>query len=683
MVKLTINGKQIEVEKGLSLIQACELAEVEIPRFCYHDKLKVAGSCRACLVEIEKMDKLVASCATPVSEGMVVHTDSEKVKKAREGALEFLLVNHPLECPICDQGGECDLQDQAMVYGKGASRFCENKRAVEDKNMGPLIETHMNRCIHCTRCVRFINDIAGTGELAVFGLGESMKISTYLQQVVTSELSGNMIDICPVGALTSKPYAFKARNWELIKTESIDVLDAVGSNIRIDSRGPEVLRILPRLNEDINEEWISDKTRFAYDGLKNQRLDKPYIKIDGKLNSVSWGEALDFIKTKITQIQAHEMAAIIGDLVDAESILVLRDMMKSLGSPHIDCMQEGVKLDFRHRCSYLFNSSIAGIEKSDLCLIIGANPRYEATMINARIRKRWLQGNYKIYSIGEELDLTYPVEHLGDNPKLLEQILQGKHKLSNALKKANNPMIILGYGALKREDWQEILYICNNISNKYGLIKDDWNGFNVLHRSASCVAALDLGFVPGKGGMHVDQILEATNSQSIKLLYLLAADEVDTSILRNDCFIIYQGHHGDKSALIADVILPGAAYTEKDAIYVNLEGRAQRTKKAVQAPGEAKEDWLILMLLANSLGIKLPYSNKTELLNKLAQEALCFKKIGSIVKTKWQNFGIKGNLLDNRIEALKMNYYLSDPICRASRTMAKCRDQFGKVGVEK
>ena len=654
------------------------MADVEIPKFCYHDRLKVAGNCRMCLVEVEGAKKLVASCATPISGGMVVHTDSEKVKKAREGVMEFLLINHPLDCPICDQGGECDLQDQTMAYGKGDSRFSENKRSIEDKDIGPLIKTHMTRCIHCTRCIRFSNDIAGTKELAAFGRGETMEVSTYLQHTVTSELSGNMIDICPVGALTSRPYKFKARSWELVKTESIDVLDAVGSNIRVDSRGSEVLRILPRLNEDINEEWISDKTRFAYDGLKNQRLDRPYVKIDGKLTPVSWEEALSFIKDKVKQVKADEMAAITGDLVDSESILVLRDIMKSLGSPHIDCMQEGAKFDFRHRCSYIFNSSIAGIEKSDLCLIIGANPRYEATMINARIRKRWLQGNYKIYSIGEKLDLTYPVQHLGDNPKRLSEILQGKHKILNALEKAKYPMMILGYGALQGEDWQEMLYVCNNIANKYGFINDDWNGFNVLHRSASRVAALDLGFVPEKNGMHVDQILNATNNHSIKLLYLLAADEIDTTTLRNDCFIIYQGHHGDKSALVADVILPGAAYTEKNATYVNLEGRAQRTRKAVHTPGEAKEDCLILMLLANNLDIKLPYSNKEEFENKLTKEVSCFRNIGSIVKAKWQDFGIKGNLLDKRIKSLKMNYYLSDSICRASKTMARCVDQFKK-----
>ncbi len=677
MVKVTINGKILEVEEGLSLIQACELAGVEIPRFCYHEKLKVAGNCRMCLVEVEKMRKPIASCAMPVSEGMVVHTDSELVKKAREGVMEFLLINHPLDCPICDQGGECDLQDQAMLYGKGCSRFEENKRAVQEKNMGPLIKTFMTRCIHCTRCIRFAEDIAGTEELAAFGRGENMEISTYLEKAVSSELSGNMIDICPVGALTSKPYSFKARSWELNKTESIDVSDAVGSNIRIDSRGNEVMRILPRLNDNINEEWISDKTRFMYDGLKNQRLDRPYVRVEGKLLPASWEEAFTVLTKKIKQLHPNEIAAIAGDLADAESILMLRDIMKSLGSTNIDSMQEGINLDTSHRCSYLFNSSIAGIEQSDLCLIIGANPRYEATMINARIRKRWLQGNYDVYSIGEELDLTYPVENLGEDPKILEEILDGKHQFSQVLKNSKYPMIILGYGALKRQDCQAILYIISKIVTKYNIVKGGWNGFNMLHRCASTVAALDLGFVPGEDGKNVEQILESVSNREVKFIYLLGADDIDTSKLREDSFVVYQGHHGDKAASIADVILPGAAYSEKNGTYINLEGRAQKIRKSIQPPGEAKEDWSILMQLANYLKIKLPYTCEDDLAKYLAKESPSFANIGHLSKVEWHSFGKKGKLLDQNIKSLKINYYLSNVICRSSRTMAKCADQFG------
>ncbi len=434
MPKLVINGKEIEVETGLTLIQACEIAGVEIPRFCYHDRLHVAGNCRMCLVEVEKSPKPIASCALPVAEGMVVHTDSPMVKKAREGVLEFLLINHPLDCPICDEAGECDLQDQTMKYARGNNRFHENKRSVRDKYMGPLIKTQMTRCIHCTRCVRFATDIAGVEELGAMGRGEHMEIGTYVEKSITSELSGNMIDICPVGALTSKPYAFKARSWELSKTESIDVLDAVGSNIRIDSRGKAVMRILPKLNEEINEEWISDKTRFACDGLQNQRLDVPMIRINGKLQPTSWQEAMKSVKQNLKFLAGNEIAAIIGDLVDAESIMVLKDIMTALKSPNMDCMQEGAKVDFTNRANYLFNTTIAGIEQSDHCLLIGANPRHEATLVNARIRKRSLRGNYSVYSIGESADLTYPVTHLGNQVEILQEIASGKHPLVKVLK---------------------------------------------------------------------------------------------------------------------------------------------------------------------------------------------------------------------------------------------------------
>jgi len=677
MVKITINDKQIEVEEGLSLIQACELAGVEIPRFCYHDRLKVAGNCRMCLVEVEKNRKPVASCAMPVSEGMVVRTDTPMIKKAREGVMEFLLINHPLDCPICDEGGECDLQDQAMLYARGEYRFDENKRAVPDKYMGPLIKTNMNRCIHCTRCIRFSTDIAGVEEMGAIGRGEDVQIVTYLNKAIKSELSGNMIDICPVGALTSKPYAFKARSWELTHTESIDVSDAVGSNIRIDSRGPEVMRVLPRLNESINEEWISDKTRFAYDGLKNQRLDKPYVKIDGVLTPTSWETAFEFIKDNLKNLKGHEIAAIAGNLADGESIMSLRDIMRSLGSHNMDSERTNVNFDRTHRAGYIFNSTISGIEKSDLCLLIGANPRLEASMINARIRKRWLQKDYKVYSINKhKLDLSYDVKNLGKDPKILEEILSGDNLVAKAFKEAKYPMMILGRSIFDRTDADAIAHLCGKIAKKYGFIQDQWNGFNVLHVGASSVAALDLGFAPEEKGVGAVQIIDGAYTGKIKFLYLLGADEIDAAKLKNgSSFVVYQGHHGDRAASIANVILPAAAYTEKEATYVNLEGRAQRTRVAVQPPRDAKEDWLILKEIANALKIKLPYINKDQLWKKLAAESPCFSKIGEVVKEECKEFGKKGKLLEEPIYSTQFNYYLTDSICRASKTMAKCVDE--------
>lgn len=674
MPKLVINGKEIEVEAGLTLIQACELAGVEIPRFCYHDRLHVAGNCRMCLVEVEKSPKPVASCALPVAEGMVVHTDSQMVKRAREGVLEFLLINHPLDCPICDEAGECDLQDQTMKYARGKNRFEENKRSVKDKYMGPLIKTQMTRCIHCTRCVRFATDVAGVEELGAMGRGEHMEVGTYVEKSVTSELSGNMIDICPVGALTSKPYAFKARSWELSKTESIDVLDAVGSNIRVDSRGNAVMRILPKLNEEINEEWISDKTRFACDGLQNQRLDVPMIRVNGKLQPTSWSEAMKSIKQNLKSLAGNEIAAIIGDLVDAESIKVLKDIMTALKSPHMDCMQEGAKVDHTNRANYLFNTTIAGIEQSDCCILIGANPRHEATLINARIRKRSLRGNYPIYSIGDCGDLTYPVNYLGDDANILKEIIAGKHSLSKGLKQANKPMLIIGYGALMRDDYQEILHLCSEIVKKYNFVQDGWNGFNILHSAASRVAALDLGFVPQKNGMCTQEILNAAAKKKIKAVYLLGADEIDVKKL-NDTFVIYQGHHGDKSAHIADVILPGAAYTEKDATYINLEGRVQRTYMAVSPCGEAKEDWLILQMVADSLKIELKYNTKEELYKNMIKVAPVFATYDKITQEKWLGCGVKGELNKQPIKIRELNYYFTDPICRASKTMAQCVEE--------
>jgi NADH-quinone oxidoreductase subunit G len=671
MPKITINNVEIEVEPGLTVLQACEIAGVEIPRFCYHERLAIAGNCRMCLVEMEKSPKPIASCAMPVADNMVIHTNTPMVKKAREGVMEFLLINHPLDCPICDQGGECDLQDQAMAYGKGSSRFHENKRAVTEKYMGPLIKTHMTRCIHCTRCIRFVTEVAGVEELGAVGRGEHMEVTTYVEKALTSELSGNIIDLCPVGALTSKPFAFKARSWELAKTESIDVLDAVGSNIRIDSRGLEVMRILPRLNEEINEEWLADKSRFAYDGLKVQRLDRPMIRIDGKLTAVSFEEAIKYTADKLKSVASNKIGAIVGDLQDAESIFMLKELMQNLQSSNMDCRQDGAKQIASNRASYLFNTTIAGIERADACLLIGTNPRYEAPLVNTRLRKRSLSKAFKIASIGPKADLTYPVEELGNNIKLLEEILQGTHPFAQALGNAEFPMLILGMGALTRTDGEHILSLAQDIAEKYGFIKEGWNGFNVLNKAASRVGALDLGFVPGTNGKDVMSMLEGAESGEMEAIYLLGADEIDTTRLQNS-FVIYQGHHGDRGAHAADVILPGAAYTEKNATYVNLEGRVQRTYKAVSPPGQAKEDWVIINLLIKALGLSGSYNDITVVRAEMAKVAPQFASIDQLTPAKWEKVGTKSKLFDVPLVEVIENYYRTDPISRASKTMSEC-----------
>ncbi|AIL65950.1 NADH-quinone oxidoreductase chain 3 [Rickettsiales bacterium Ac37b] len=671
MPKLTIDGKEIEVDEGLTVLQACEIAGVSIPRFCYHDRLSIAGNCRMCLVEMEKSSKPIASCAMPVSENMVIHTDTPMVKKAREGVMEFLLINHPLDCPICDQGGECDLQDQAMSYGRGVSRFFEEKRAVKEKYMGPLIKTYMTRCIHCTRCVRFLNEVAGIEELGTIGRGEHMEVTTYVEKSLTSELSGNIIDLCPVGALTSRPYAFQARSWELTKTESIDVLDAVGSNIRVDSRGTTVMRILPRLHEDINEEWISDKTRFAYDGLRVQRLDRPMLRKDGKLHTVSWYEALTAVASKLSQTRGDKIAAIAGDLADLESMMALKDLMDSLDCNNIECRQDGSIANTSERVSYLFNTTIAGIEEADLCLLIGTNPRYEASIINARLRKRYRAGGFTIASIGPRNDLTYPVQNLGDNVDILRELLDQKHEFVRKILDAKNPMLILGTGVMTRPDAEAILALVSELAEKLGFVRDDWNGFNVLQRAASRVGALDIGFVPKESGKNLGEILGATSRDEIKIVYLLGADEIDMSKLGNS-FVIYQGHHGDKGAHRADVIFPGAAYTEKSGTYINLEGRLQRTKQAVFPPGDAKEDWKIIKELSKYLNKSLSYESIEELRNRIAKVIPYIYEIDKITPTKWTKFGKAGELLSLPFENVINNYYMTDVISRASKTMAEC-----------
>ena len=673
MPKLTIDGIEIEVEPGTSVLQACEQLGIEIPRFCYHDRLSVPANCRMCLVEVERAPKPVASCAMPAGEGMVVFTDSEKVHKARKGVMEFLLINHPLDCPICDQGGECDLQDQAMAYGFDHSRYAENKRAVKEKNLGPLIKTFMTRCIHCTRCVRFADEIAGMPEMGATGRGEHMEIGTYIESTITSELSGNMIDICPVGALTSKPYAFVSRPWELKKTESIDVLDAVGSNIRVDSRGSEVLRVLPRLHEDVNEEWISDKTRFAYDGLRRQRLDRPYIRgTEGKLRPASWAEAFAAIAERLEGLGGDAVAALAGDLVDVEAMVALGDLMTALGSPHRDCRQDGARIDPAVPASYLFNSGIAGIEDADAILLVGTNPRWEAAMVNARIRKRWLKGGLKVGVVGPNHDLTYSTTYIGAGPDSLEALARGEHSFAQRLTAAERPMVIIGMGALARADGAAVLGRVRALAEATGMVREGWNGFNVLHTAAARVGGVLAGFVPGQGGRDTAGILAGARDGSIKLIWNLGADEIDGAAF-GDAFVIYQGHHGDRGAHRADVILPGAAYTEKNGTYVNTEGRVQLAKMAAFPPGDAKEDWKIVRALSERVGKTLPYDNLRDVRRRMVEIEPAFAAIDARIEADWARFGAADLPADPAPFVSPVEtFYMTDPISRASETMAKC-----------
>jgi len=681
MPTLHVDGVEVTVENGATVLQACEEAGAEIPRFCYHERLSIAGNCRMCLVELEKAPKLVASCAMPAGEGMVIHTNTEKVKNGREGAMEFLLINHPLDCPICDQGGECDLQDQSMAYGSGESRYLEQKRAVKEKNMGPLIKTTMTRCIHCTRCVRFATEVAGIDELGALNRGEHTEIVTYLEGALNSELSGNIIDLCPVGALTSKPYAFTARPWELKKTESIDVLDAVGANIRIDSKGQEVMRVLPRLNEDVNEEWLSDRSRFSYDGLKRQRLDTPYVRKDGKLQAVGWTEALDVVAAKLTSTDASKIGAIAGDLACSESMKALKDLMDALDVSNVDCRQDGAKLDASNRASYLFNTTISGIEDADALLIVGANPRLEASLINARIRKRWKKDNFPIALIGEELDLTYKHEYLGAGTDTLSEVVAGKHSFAKTLKAAERPMIIIGQGALTRADGAAILALAKKIADDTGMIAEGWNGFNVLHTAAARVAGLDLGLVPGDDGKDVAGMLGAAASGDLEVMYLLGADEIDTSKLEKT-FVIYQGSHGEAGAHVADVILPGVTYTEKDALWVNTEGRVQEGNRAVFAPGDAREDWTILRALSEKAGKTLPYDNILQLREKMIEVAPHFAEVDDVVAANWGDFGTAGDVEATAFINPIRDNYMTNVISRASGIMAECSTAFNTASAE-
>jgi len=671
MPKVTIDGVEMEVPAGITVLQACELAGVEIPRFCYHDRLSIAGNCRMCLVEVKPgPPKPQASCALPVAENQIISTQTPTVQKARKGVMEFLLINHPLDCPICDQGGECDLQDQAMAYGFDRSRYHENKRAVPDKELGPLVKTSMNRCIHCTRCIRFATEVAGVEELGATGRGESMEVTTYVEHALSTELAGNLVDLCPVGALTSKPYAFEARPWELTKTESVDVLDALGSNIRIDSRGAQVMRVLPRLNDDVNEEWISDKTRHAIDGLRHQRLDRPYVRTKGKLVEATWDQAFAAIAAKLNGLDGSKIAAIVGDQCDAESMVALKDIMASLGSPNVDCRQDGARID-GPRGSYIFNSGVRGIDQADAILLIGTNPRVESPVLNARIRKRYLHGKCPVASIGTAEDLTYPVERLGAGPATLRELVDGKLGFFDKLKDAKHPLIVVGMGALAREDGAAVLAMAYELAGKLNAVRDDWNGFAVLHTAAARVGGLDLGMVPGEGGRDVAGILDGCQKKEIEAVFLLAADEIDTTKL-GKAFVVYQGHHGDAGAHRADVILPGAAYTEKPGIYVNTEGRVQVGRRAGYPPGDAREDWAILRALSERLGKTLPYDTLHQVRARLVAVNKVFAAIDQQVPGAWGTFGTPGATTDAPLTSAVANFYMTCPISRASKTMADC-----------
>lgn len=684
MTKLIVDDNEIEVPDHYTLLQACEAAGAEVPRFCYHERLSIAGNCRMCLVEVKGgPPKPQASCAMgvrdlrpgPDGEPPVVMTKSPMVKKAREGVMEFLLINHPLDCPICDQGGECDLQDQAMAYGIDSNRFAENKRAVEDKYIGPLVRTKMTRCIHCTRCVRFTTEVAGISELGLTGRGEDAEITTYLEQAMTSELQGNVIDLCPVGALTSRPYQDTARPWELTKTESIDVMDAVGSNIRVDSRGRAVMRILPRLNELVNEEWISDKTRFSYDGLGAQRLDQPYVRKGGKLKPASWEEAFKAIAKKLKSAGPEKTGVIAGELSSVEDMYAFKKLMETIGSPNQDSRAPGSPLDpTKGRASYLFNTTIDGIEDSDALLIIGANPRIEASVLNARIRKRFRQPQgYPIGVIGEAADLRYDYDYLGSGPDVLAQLASGKGKFLSKLKKAKRPLIIIGQGALNRGDGGQVLASAAKLAVDCGAIAKDWNGFSILHNAASAVGGLDLRFVPATGGKDTPGMMK-----EMELLFLLGADEIDMDKVKG--FAVYVGTHGDAGAHRADVILPGSTFTEKHGLYVNMEGRVQVARRASFAPGEAKEEWAIARALSAALGSPLSFDSFAQLREQLIREFPHFQFNDEIARGDPEQVKTlaeaKGKLGKAAFRSPVTDFYLTNPIARASRIMAECSQKF-------
>jgi NADH-quinone oxidoreductase subunit G len=678
MTKLIVDGKEIDVPAEFTLLQACEAAGAEIPRFCYHERLSIAGNCRMCLVEVKGGPKPVASCAWgvrdcrpgPKGEPPEISTRSPMVKKAREGVMEFLLINHPLDCPICDQGGECDLQDQAMGYGVDTSRFAENKRAVEDKYLGALVKTSMNRCIQCTRCVRFSAEVAGAPEMGATGRGEDMEITTYLESALSSELQGNLVDICPVGALTSKPYAFAARPWELGKTQSIDVMDGVGSAIRVDTRGREVMRILPRVNEAVNEEWISDKTRHIVDGLRTQRLDRPYIRENGQLRAASWQEAFATIAAKADRIDGKRIGAIAGDVAAVEEMFALKELLAKCGSNNL-AVQGGDAFDPKAgRASYIFNPTIAGIEHADALLIVGSNPRKEAAVLNARIRKRWRTGQLRIGVIGAKADLTYTYDYLGAGTESLGDLPAGNHSFADVLKGAKNPIVLVGAGGLARHDGAAVLALAAKIAGDFGAVKDGWNGFGVLHDTASRAGALDIGFASGSGGLNAAQM---TTFGTLDVLFLLGADEIKVP---DGTFVVYIGTHGDRGAHRADVILPGAAYTEKQGLYVNTEGRVQMANRAAFPPGDAREDWAIIRALSDVLGRKLPFDSLGALRQAMFKAVPHLMRVDQIEPGNAADLktlaGKGGSAEKTPFKNVVEDYYLTNPIARASAVMAEC-----------
>tara|TARA_A100001015_G_scaffold4792_1_gene6103 strand:+ start:1443 stop:3497 length:2055 start_codon:yes stop_codon:yes gene_type:complete len=671
MPKITINGKEIEFEKGMTVLQACELADVEIPRFCYHEKLSIAGNCRMCLVEMEKSLKPIASCAMPAAEGMNIKTNTPLVDKARKGVMEFLLANHPLDCPVCDQGGECDLQDQSLYYGVDKSRFVENKRDVKEKYMGPLIKTQMTRCIHCTRCVRFATEVAGVPEIGAIGRGENMEITTYLEKSMESELSANVIDLCPVGALTSKPYAFEARPWELKKTESVDVMDAVGSNIRVDTYNWEVKRILPRLNNEINEEWISDKTRYSCDGLLKQRLDVPYIKKNNKLQKSTWDEAIDLLVSKIQSMQPSEIAGHIGDMVNMENALSFKKFFETLQSKNLEFREKNIYINSDEKMNYIFNSSIAGIEDSDLILLVGTNPRHEATMLNARIRKTFVQKKIPIFSIGNPGDLTYDYKIIGDSADDIKKILNKDHDFSPKLLSSKKPLIIIGESALELKSGGYIFEGFKKLLNDNNLISENWNGLNILSQNASTVGLLDLKILRDQEEKD-SSFFDDLNNKKFKLLYLLGSDNLD--LKKDNEFIVYQGSHGDRGAEMADIIFPSATYTEQNGLYENLEGRIQECKKASYPIGDSLEDWKILNRILKKLGFSDRSSNIDELRKEVFKIVPNFTALNELPKkTKVKKNIIERSFYSEKIFIRELDYYYTNSISRSSKTMSECR----------
>ena len=669
MPKITVNNKEIEFENGMTVLQACELAGAEIPRFCYHERLSIAGNCRMCLVEMEKSSKPIASCAMPATEGMKIKTNTKKVENARKGVMEFLLANHPLDCPVCDQGGECDLQDQSLYYGFDKSRFKENKRKVKDKYMGPLIKTIMTRCIHCTRCVRFATEVAGVTEIGAIGRGENMEITTFLEKSMESELSANVIDLCPVGALTSKPYAFEARPWELKKTETIDVMDAVGSNIRVDTYGWEVKRVLPRLNEEINEEWISDKTRYACDGLLKQRIDKPFKRENGKLIECSWDEALNIVGSKIKETDKNQIGFHAGDMLSMETINSLKEFAKKLSIPNYEFREKPFYLNSDNKMNYIFNSSIKGIEESDCIVLIGTNPRHEATMLNARIRKAFVAKKIPIISFGDPGDLTYDYTNAGNSTEDIKKLLNKENESSKILLNSKKPIVIIGESALELESAKFILQGIKKLLKENNFINDNWNAFNVLLQNASSVGAIELGFFEKDNSFNFFNKLK---NNEFKLLYFIGSDNLE--FIKSNEFIIYQGSHGDRMAQIADVILPSPAYTEQNGLFINLEGRLQKSNKSTYPPGLSKEDWKIFNLILNNLKEDEKFKNFVELrsdtISKIKNHTdfdLLPKK--TILDLKF----VTGSFINEPIYVNEIDYYFSNSIARSSKTMSDCR----------